>query len=364
LSLDSTEFSRITEVCRTLAGGLQLASFFEIKHKRLIQFSMDHSTPPLNPWIHRLAVLTAGLVMLPIVLGAMTTTYNAGMAFPDWPTSDGQGMFSYPWLKLITDMGTNRESYDKFLEHGHRLAGIVIGIAAIALVGVSFWKSTNRLVRGLALAVLIGVCLQGGLGGIRVQLNERGLAMLHGLFASLVFGVMSVMCAVSAPAWREQPGEQVRSVKLARLSACLFLAFLLMQYALGGLIRHPMGTRAPVYEHLGFGLMTLVLVHGVLFVIIKTKSAWLRTSMRWLLLTVGLQVVLGLLTFAAKFGVPSWGIVAVSGSISQVLTRTGHMVLGVLVIGTASVLVAKTCHLARLQSRNPLIVPAESVSSS
>ena len=317
---------------------------------------MKHPSPPVDPWIYRLAALTTVLAMLPIVLGAMTTTYNAGMAFPDWPTSDGQGMFSYPWLKLLSDMGTNRDRYDKFLEHGHRLAGIVIGLAAIGLVIVSFLKSRNRLMNGLAVAVLVAVCLQGGLGGIRVQLNERGLAMLHGLLASLVFGLMCVTTTVAAPAWHEQTGRDVRPLTLARWSSVFFLVFLLIQYALGGLIRHPIGTRAPVHEHLGFGILSLILVHGLLFVVLKTRSPWLRTSMRWLLITVGLQVVLGLLTFAAKFGVPSLGIVAVSGSSAQVLTRTGHMVLGVLVIGTAAVLVAKTWHLARLQKQLPSTV--------
>src|SRR5262245_4864090 len=44
-----------------------------------------------NPWVHRLAVLTACAALLPIVMGALVTTTDAGMAFRDWPTSDGHG---------------------------------------------------------------------------------------------------------------------------------------------------------------------------------------------------------------------------------------------------------------------------------
>ena len=69
-----------------------------------------------HPWLHRLAVLTAVVALLPIVMGALVTTKDAGMAFRDWPSSDGHGMLAYPWLK---------SAGDKFLEHGHRLGGVL-----------------------------------------------------------------------------------------------------------------------------------------------------------------------------------------------------------------------------------------------
>ncbi len=82
------------------------------------------SSPTYQPWVFRLAVLTAGVALLPIVMGGLVTTLQAGMAFPDWPSSDGHGMLSYPWLK---------STGDKFLEHGHRLAGMLIGCVSIVL---------------------------------------------------------------------------------------------------------------------------------------------------------------------------------------------------------------------------------------
>ena len=57
------------------------------------------SAPSYIPWLHRLAVLTACVALLPILLGALVTTKDAGMAFPDWPSSDGHNMLFYPWLK-------------------------------------------------------------------------------------------------------------------------------------------------------------------------------------------------------------------------------------------------------------------------
>ena len=47
-----------------------------------------------QPWLHRYAALTAATaLLLPILMGALVTTLDAGMAFPDYPTSDGHNMF-------------------------------------------------------------------------------------------------------------------------------------------------------------------------------------------------------------------------------------------------------------------------------
>ena len=82
------------------------------------------------------------------------TTLKAGMAFADWPTSDGQNMLLYPWLNDLRNT-------DKFVEHGHRLAGMLIGFVSIGLVIVTFLKEQRRWVRGFSVAILISVIGQG-----------------------------------------------------------------------------------------------------------------------------------------------------------------------------------------------------------
>src|SRR5258708_8649256 len=86
------------------------------------------SSNPATPWLHRLAVLTVSLALLPILMGALVTTKDAGMAFPDWPNSDGHNMLLYPWLK---------SAGERFLEHGHRLGGVFIGLVSIGLAGTA-----------------------------------------------------------------------------------------------------------------------------------------------------------------------------------------------------------------------------------
>ena len=85
--------------------------------------------------VHRVALVTAVVSLLPIALGSLVTTLGAGMAFLDWPSSDGHGMLAYPWWK---------SSGDKFVEHGHRLAGVLIGLCSVGLFVVAWIYSVER----------------------------------------------------------------------------------------------------------------------------------------------------------------------------------------------------------------------------
>src|SRR4051794_700995 len=74
-------------------------------------------------WLHAWAVLTA-LAALPLVtLGAEVTTKQVGMVDP-------QG-FRAPWHLFTLRMREAGLGY--LIEHGHRLAGFVVGTCAIVL---------------------------------------------------------------------------------------------------------------------------------------------------------------------------------------------------------------------------------------
>ncbi len=303
-----------------------------------------------------MAIITAVVAMLPIIMGALTTTKEAGMAFPDWPTSDGQGMFSYPWLKLVDDMSTNNESVKKFLEHGHRLAGTLAGFASLILMVLTWLKGSNKTLAVLGILVFLAVCAQGVLGGIRVELNDRGLAMLHGIFAAVYFSLVCITATVSSTTWGQwKPEETNRPVKAARNASLIYLIFLLVQYTLGGIIRHPMGDmKAPVNEHLGFGVLALIAVHVVLVFVVKTKVNWLRSAMRGVIILTTIQVILGFFTYVTKFGMGSMRVV--EGSTGQVLSRTSHMVVGLLLVASATVLTIRCFRVNRLMNNKK---PAE-----
>ena len=231
-----------------------------------------------RPVLFWLAVATAAAALLPIAAGALVTTLDAGMAFSDWPTSDGQGMLSYPWL---------RSAGDKFVEHGHRLAGMLIGCMSIVFA-VSVWLlESRRWVRWCALGVLLAVIVQGLLGGGRVLADERIYAMFHGAFAAAVFAFMSSMALVLSRSWIEPPRVPTGTVPNA-VTRCSVLTVtpvvILVQYSLGGLVRH---LGRALYEHVGMAIVVLLCVVATIVAVHRTKCAWLRRP-AWLMGCVAL----------------------------------------------------------------------------
>ena len=275
------------------------------------------------------------VAMLTIFFGAMTTTEGAGMAFPDYPTSDGQGMFAYPFLALIETMWHNPQDYHRFLEHGHRLAGVVIGIYAIVQCVMGFMLDKRRWVGMLGLAILMCVIIQGLLGGFRVLLNDLGLAMVHGLFASFVLSLMCVMALVTAKSWTRTP--QLKSsgaLRRNRILVTIVFVGLIVQYALGGQLRHFPNTSYMSHLHMGLTMLVLTLATAV--------SCWFPHACaitrwgRFLGIAVLLQVGIGLATYVTKYGYPPIGYLAVAGSYDQVFMRTLHMMSGTIVMAVAT----------------------------
>ena len=279
---------------------------------------------PYQPIVHRVAVLTVCAALLPIGVGALVTTTKSGMAFPDWPSSDGHNMFMYPWLDA---------AFDKFIEHGHRLAGILVGIVSIGLAVVTCRKDPRKAVRVMAVLVLLGVILQGVLGGIRVRMNSDVLAMIHGSFAALVFSLMAAVMLVTSRAWlnyQPEPDDlEARSLKPFAVGLVLAI---FGQYVLGGLLRH-LGLM--LHEHIGLAVIVFLFAIGTFVFTHLTRIAWLQRTAQCLIVLLVLQVALGVGTFVTKFGFAPTGYVAVFGSLWQVISATTHQVVGALLFMTS-----------------------------
>jgi cytochrome c oxidase assembly protein subunit 15 len=297
-----------------------------------------------QPVLHRAAVLTACVALLPIMVGAVVTTLDAGMAFRDWPSSDGWFMLTYPWLADLA-----RGAVKKFVEHGHRLAGVLIGLVSIGLVFV-FWRREPRAwVRGVALAVLLAVIIQGGLGGGRVLLDQRVLAMLHGSLAALVFSLMAALVVFTSRGWSavREPEHRRRSGRVLGSLAVATAVVIFGQFLLGGLLRH---LGMALFEHVGFALVTLAFIVATVVVSHRAGTAWTARASRWMLAAALAQIALGAAAWLHKFGFAPAGYVAVHGSLSHILFRTAHTVGGMLLLMTAvvhAVRVFRTAWVAR-----------------
>ena len=97
-------------------------------------------------WLHRVAaVLAVGTVLL-IAKGGLVTMSGAGLSVPDWPTTYGENMFTYPLEKWYGGI---------VYEHGHRLIATGIGVLTIAVLILSFVADRRRWLRMLAVVALV-----------------------------------------------------------------------------------------------------------------------------------------------------------------------------------------------------------------
>ena len=74
-------------------------------------------------WLHWYTRLLVASTLLLVAAGGMVTSTNSGLAVPDWPTTYGYNMFTFPFSKWVGGI---------FYEHGHRLIHILKSLARIA----------------------------------------------------------------------------------------------------------------------------------------------------------------------------------------------------------------------------------------
>ena len=165
-------------------------------------------TSSFKPALAAFATISSGWVFVLVALGAFTTTIGAGMAFPDWPLSNGS-VNPHGWL---TDI-------DKFAEHSHRLSGAVMGCITIIL---AVWLHRCEERGWWALGIVI---VQGLIGGKRVLLNSLNvpgfdmsfgqmLRLPHGLLAQVYVCMLFAIVVGLSRGWVENtlgtPSERVR----------------------------------------------------------------------------------------------------------------------------------------------------------
>src|SRR5690606_34945225 len=100
-----------------------------------------------------------------------------------WPGTYGYNLFLYPWTAWFYG------PWDLFVEHGHRLLASLAGLLTIVLVVLLAQSEFRRWLRMMGWIALVGVVAQGVLGGLRVVLDDRMLALVHGSTGPLYFAL-------------------------------------------------------------------------------------------------------------------------------------------------------------------------------
>lgn len=300
-----------------------------------------------------LAVLTT-LTTLPLLfIGGSVTSLDAGMAYPDAPLSNGALVNPAGWTEQI----------DTRTEHGHRLAGWIVGMLCVAMVIASFATERRRWVRMTAIACLFAVVVQGLLGIFRVKLTSLGLATVHGIWAQVTFSLLACLSLFSSPWWRDTLAmvELPRAGSIRR-SSLWVVAMLVVQLVFGAMTRHD-GSWAALIAHIWWGTMTAVALGrlGLMILGDVLEQRWIRRAAGILIGLTAAQLTLGLAAFVVTGGSSA----RVSApTFMQWLVPTAHVVTGALLLACASV-VSAICHraLQPLPGRaNAASIPASALS--
>ena len=222
-------------------------------------------TPDYKPglfWFCLLALLWTTLLLF---VGGFTTSIEAGMAFLDWPLSNGS-INPEGWLE------------DRMMraEHSHRLLGMKVGLLSIALFLWIYLREKERWLRLLATVTLAAVVLQGLLGGMRVlfdQLNigtdsnvlAQTFAILHACGAQVVLCLLVTITIGCSKSWKRRADRCERPLSLTTkalgLSTCALLS---VQILIGAVIRH---------THTGLAIFT--------FPHTTPQGEWLPKAWNW-----------------------------------------------------------------------------------
>ena len=188
--------------------------------------SMTPTPSRLSSFSRALVLATLGL----IILGGMVTSLGGGLAVPDWPTTYGYNMFTFPiskWEGLV------------FWEHIHRLAGALVGVLTLVLALWLLRWEERAWVRRLGLGAVALVVIQGIMGGLRVIELSTTLAIIHGCIAQGFLCVVTLLALTLSPHWgQETEPETFRvPVRFVRWTWAL-VAFIFIQLVLGAVMRH------------------------------------------------------------------------------------------------------------------------------
>ena len=143
--------------------------------------------------LHRFSTLVVACTVILILAGSLVTSHDAGLSVPDWPTSYGWNMFTFPPSMWVANI---------LYEHGHRLIASTVGFLTIVLA-VWLWVADPRgWLRWLGVGALGAVIAQGVLGGLTVLFFlPPAISTAHAGLAEIFFCLTVAIALFTSPGW-------------------------------------------------------------------------------------------------------------------------------------------------------------------
>ncbi len=314
----------------------------------MLRSDLQRERPTPHNWHYSFICVAAATVLLLLITGGLVTGLKAGLAVPDWPNTFGHNMLLYPVTEMVGGI---------YFEHAHRLYGMLVGVTAITVAVSMFFLDRRGWLRGLAIAYLLMVCVQGYMGGARVFEKSTFLAIVHGVFAQIVFCTIVFLAACTSTTWKSPP--QVagnRSLVTDRRWSHILSIALVLQLGLGASYRHmqramenPPQPIHVLFTHIGVALLVMILI------IVVGGRAWGVHRDRPVLPALG-RTLLILLTAQLTLGVLAVIVVAksqphVDPPVFEVVITTAHQITGAMMLATSVLLTVWTRRLQRSEVR-------------
>src|SRR5262249_42418767 len=291
--------------------------------------------------LHRFAKFVAGCTVLLVLAGSLVTSTDSGLSVPDWPTTYGWNMFTFPPSKWVGGI---------LYEHGHRLIASSVGFLTIVLAVWLWMSEQRRWMRWLGVGALGAVIAQGVLGGLTVMFFlPAPISTAHAGLAEIFFCITVAIALFTSRRWIDGYDGHVADDSSLRRVATATTALIYCQILVGATMRHTgAGLAIPDFP-LMFGHLwpthwdAKIAVHfahraGALLVAIavcvtavtvfrRTTLGELRRPATLLIALVCVQITLGALTVLSK---------------RDVWINSVHVVCGALVLTTSLVLTLRT----------------------
>jgi len=291
--------------------------------------------------LYRFAKLLVAAAALLILAGSLVTSHDAGLSVPDWPTSYGWNMFTFPRSMWVANI---------FYEHVHRLMASTVGFLTIIMAAWLWIAEPRRWLRRLGFGALGVVIAQGLLGGLTVLFFlPPAVSTAHAGLAEIFFCLTVAIALFTSPGWKAPPSPPADDAWLRRVTSATTVA-IYCQILIGATMRHTgAGLAIPDFPLMFGGLwpdhwnagIGIHFVHRVGALVVASMALgtsvyiWRRyaahpdlTSPALLLLvSLAVQITLG-------------GITVMSGR--QPLINSLHVVGGALTLATSLVITLRS----------------------
>lgn len=297
--------------------------------------------------LHRFAILTAISTFALLFIGGLVTSHQAGLSVPDWPTSYGWNMFTFPMKDWTGNI---------FYEHTHRLFASLVGFLILSLAILLQIYEPRTWVKRLGWFALGGVVVQGILGGITVLMYlPPAVSSAHAGLAQAVFCLTLAIAMVTNKRWDDQIIKRTEKSKIGlRTLSLATVIVIFIQLLLGAVMRHtfsglaiptwplaPNGSFIPDFTSFGIAInfahrTWALVVTLMMFITARSLFRWfpreksLVIPMILGMFLLGVQIMLGAVTI--------WTGKAVTPT-------TLHVSCGAAILGTMAYIMIKSRHM-------------------